>query len=64
LDWSNGEADAGNRSGGADSPKRHGDKLKTGTEPALPKESLAASGDSPKRQGDKLERAVKQADKK
>ena len=55
---------AENRSGGADSPKRHGDKLKTGTEPALPKESLAASGDSPKRQGDKLEHAVKEAAKR
>ena len=46
-----------------DSPKRHGDKLKVGTEPALQPGEAVASGDSPKRHGDKLEGAVEEAAK-
>ena len=52
------------KSSDGDSPKRHGDKLKAGTEPALPKTEAAATGDSPKHQGDKLEHALKEAARK
>jgi hypothetical protein len=47
----------------ADSPKRHGDKLRVGTEPPVASETTKATGDSPKHQGDKLERAVNKAAK-
>ena len=51
-----------NKAGAAgDSPKRHGDKLDIGTEPALEKRDVQPSGDSPKHQGDKLEQAVREA---
>ncbi len=56
--------DAKERPGEGDSPKRHGDKLGVGTQPAVPKGDVAATGDSPKHQGDKLAHAVEQAAKK
>ena len=49
---------------GADSPKRHGDKLRAGTEPKLEQAGATPSGDSPKHQGDKLGHAAKEAAKK
>ena len=47
-----------------DSPKRQGDKLTVGTEPAVAKGQAPATGDSPKHQGDTLEHALRKAAKK
>jgi hypothetical protein len=56
--------DAKDRPGEGDSPKRQGDKLGVGAQPAVPKGDVGATGDSPKHQGDKLAHAVEQAAKK